>query len=255
MITIYFGSPGCGKTTHIMYSVRKQQKAIKKYRRSLLKLFKDCPRQYYFTNVKSAKFPYYPSNAVGHFALPEDSIYYLDEAGIDYNNRKYKSLSQEAIEYFKLHRHYRHDINLYSQSWEDMDITLRRLADRLYYLRRVGPFTFVHRIRKYVTIEKDKHQIIDGYKFFSPLWSLLPSWLGGIDSLKIFFRPLYYKYFDSYDIPNKLPLYSTPQAEVFPCPAKKTNVLLKLIPERVALLAFGAVTSVKQRLKKILKRS
>lgn len=212
MIKIYFGSPGCGKTTHIMYSVRKQMKEIKKYDKlpKFLKIFRSVPKQNYYTNVRSCDFPYYPTDQIGKTVLPGDTVYYLDEAGIEYNNRKYKSLSQEAISYFKLHRHYKHDIFVYSQSWEDMDITLRRLADELYVLKRIGPFTMIRRIRKFFDIDKDTHQPIDGYRFIGIFWSLLPKCFGGIKSIQFIFRPFYYKYFNSYSIDNPLPLYQTP---------------------------------------------
>lgn len=211
MINIYFGSPGCGKTTHIMYLIKKQIKYLSGWRYKLShfpfigSLFKQSDS--YYTNVKDCVFPYYPSSELGKTALPAGSTYYLDEAGIDFNNRKFKTLPQETISYLKLHRHYHHDINIYSQSWEDMDITMRRLADRLYYLRKLGSFTLVRRVRKRVTIDKNTEQIIDGYKFTGILWRLVPKFLGGFKSWYFVFRPKYYKYFNSFSIENPLPEY------------------------------------------------
>lgn len=214
MICVYFGSPGSGKTTHIMYLIKKQIKYLSswKYRLSQIPAFsKLFPKQpdYYFTNVKDCVFPFYPSSELGESSLPPNSVYYLDEAGIDFNNRKYKTMSQCSIAYLKLHRHYKHDINIYSQSWEDMDITLRRLADRYFYLKKIGPFTLVRRVRKVVTIDKNTQQIIDGYKFTGILWRLIPKFLGGFKSFYFVFRPKYYKYFDSYAIENPLPEYQS----------------------------------------------
>ncbi len=210
MIKIYFGSPGSGKTTHIMYSVKKLKKEIKKYERcpDFLKFLRKKPRLHFYTNVTSCNYPYFPTKQIGVTALPANSVYFLDEAGIDFNNRKFKTLSQKAIEYFKLHRHYDHDIYVYSQSWEDMDVTLRRLADELYYMKRIGPFTMIRKIRKFVKIDKETSQIIDGYRFIGILWSLLPKCFGGIKSIQFIFRPLYYKYFNSYGLDDPLPEYS-----------------------------------------------
>ena len=219
MICVYFGSPGCGKTTHIMYLITKQIKYLSswKYRLSQIPVFsklftKQSDR--FYTNVKDCVFPYCASSEIGKTVLPRGSTYYIDEAGIDFNNRKYKTLSQDSISYLKLHRHYGHDINFYSQSWEDMDVTIRRLAERYYYLKKVGPFTLCRRVRKVVTVDTNTQQIIDGYKFTGILWRLLPKFLGGFKSFYFIFRPKYYKFFDSYAIENPLPNYQSEPVRV-----------------------------------------
>lgn len=237
MINIYFGSPGCGKTTHIMYCIKKQIKYLSgfKYKLSKLPLIGSyfVKSDSYYTNVKDCVFPYYPSSELGKTVLPSGSTYYLDEAGIDFNNRKYKTLPIETISYLKLHRHYGHDINIYSQSWEDMDITMRRLADNLYYLRKIGPFTLCRKVRKRCTIDKNTEQIIDGYKFTGILWRLIPSCLGGFKSFYFVFRPKYYKYFDSYAVENPLPEYKpTPQAVTTPARRRTVKEVFALIKEK-----------------------
>lgn len=201
MISLYFGSPGSGKTTLIMYQIKKQ---IKRFSSLFYKIFDRKPYRFY-TNVKDCSFPYYSSENIGKNALPPYSTLYIDEAGIDFNSRAYKSMSKDQIAYFKLHRHYKHDINFYSQSWEDCDITIRRLCDRYYHLTKLGPFTLVRRVRKFCTIDSNTQQIIDGYKFTGLLWRLIPSFLGGFKSWFLVFRPLYYQYFDSYAIDKPLP--------------------------------------------------
>lgn len=214
MICVYFGSPGCGKTTHIMYLISKQIKYLSslKYRLSNLPVFNkliEKKSDRYYTNVKDCVFPFCPSVEIGKSALPKGSTYYVDEAGIDFNNRNYKTFSKDSISYLKLHRHYHHDINFYSQSWEDMDITIRRLAERYYYLKKFGPFTLCRRVRKICTVDKNTQQIIDGYKFTGILWRFLPKCLGGFKSFYFIFRPKYYKYFNSYAIENPLPDYKS----------------------------------------------
>lgn len=54
-----------------------------------------------------------------------------------------------------------------------MDVTLRRLADRLYYIKRMGPFTMMRRVYKRVKVDKETEQIIDGYKMVHMLFLLL----------------------------------------------------------------------------------
>lgn len=190
MIKLFFGSPGCGKST------------------LACKLMFYSDADYCFSNFDTngnISFKV-PSSALGQFAFPDYSELYIDEAGIDFNNRKFKTLSQNAIEYFKLHRHFRNDIYLFSQSWEDTDITLRRLTDELWYMKKKGPFTICRKLRKAVRVNKETEQIIDGYKFAGLLWNLLPPPLHE-KTFFMFYRKPYYKYFDSYSRPAKfLPL-------------------------------------------------
>ena len=183
MIRVFFGNPGCGKTTT----------AVRNLKKMILK--KEYDR--YFTNFESAVSEFVDLKDLGKWTFPEHSYLCIDEAGIEYNSRKYKSLSQDTIAWLKLHRHYRVDVDVISQSWEDMDITIRRLADQLWYLKHLGCFTFVRRIYKRVGIDKETHQIVDFYEFGSIITRFLPfpfhrkNWY-------LVFRPFHYKQFDSF---------------------------------------------------------
>lgn len=207
MIRVFFGSPGCGKTT---LAVKLLKKSPKLYKQS-----------YCNFSVNGLKCPVFelPSHAlktIGEWTLPPNSYLSVDEAGIEYNNRKFKTLSQTVIEWFKLHRHYGVDVDIFSQSWDDMDITLRRLAEQLWYLRRIGPFTIARRVYKRVTVNQETEQIIDGYRMERGLWLVLqPLRLLGLGFIfpqlkgwKLTFRPLYYKYFNSWETPDTPVKYS-----------------------------------------------
>lgn len=197
MIKLFFGSPGCGKST------------------LACRLMFYSNADYLFSNFDNSISNRIESSFIGKFAFPDYSELYIDEAGIDYNNRNYKNLPQSAIEYFKLHRHFKNDIFLFSQSWEDTDITLRRLTDELWFVSKKGPFTVCRKLRKSVTVNKESEQIIDGYKFAGILWSLLPPPLHE-KTFFMFYRKPYFKFFDSFSKPSKfIPLpkrfYSVPE--------------------------------------------
>lgn len=194
MITTYFGSPGCGKTT---LAVKMAIKNKKHYDYCFLN---------FDHNIDGAYIA--DLDGLGDWTFPDHSFIAIDEAGIEYNSRAYKALPKPAIAWFKKHRHYKCDIAVFSQSWEDMDVTIRRLSDHLWYLYRIGPFTLSRRIYKRVSVDKQTEQIIDGYKMASILWLLV--WPLQLDcklmpfapKFKLTFRPFYYKYFDSFSKDN-----------------------------------------------------
>lgn len=177
VLSIYFGVPGAGKTTVASWLCKKDLKHG-------LRVFSNVPIK--GTIVLN------PKEDIGIYQI-EDARIIIDEASIDYNNRNFKSLGQSAIKWFKLHRHYKTAIDVFSQSYDDMDITLRRLANRLYVVKKGILPWFVHikRIYKKIDIDSNTKQIIDAYDF-------MPF------GMKIVFSPPVWKLFDSWDAP-KLP--------------------------------------------------
>lgn len=189
MIRTFFGSPGVGKTT---LAVKMAMKNRSDYDGVYLNFDHTIPDGY-ICNLQD----------LGRWTFPDCSYVAIDEAGIEYNSRAYKALDKSTISWFKKHRHYRCDVDVFSQSWEDMDVTIRRLSDELWYLYRIGPFTLARRVYKRVTVDKNTEQIIDGYKMASMLWLFV--WFLQTNKFPVFtpkftltYRPKYYKYFDSY---------------------------------------------------------
>ena len=191
MIRVFFGSPGCGKTTLACKFLLKKQKD--------------------YSHVYGAFAHTVPGAGIcdfdklGTWTFPEHSYVADDEAGISFNCRKTGAMPQYTIAYLKYLRHYKVDFDLFSQSWEDIDIIIRRLQAELWYMYRLGPWTLCRRVYKRVMVDKNTHQIIDGYEMPSILWLLLwPLQLLGITDRRymLTFRPFYYKYFDSWDAPE-----------------------------------------------------
>lgn len=198
MIRVFFGSPGAGKTTEAC-------KMMKNNTKSYDHIYCNFDLSEDFSIGKTVDL-----KDLGLWTFPDHSYIAIDEAGIEYNNRKFKTLPQYTIEWFKLHRHYRCDVDIFSQSFEDMDVTLRRLATQYWYMRKIGPVTLLRRVYKFVTVDENTHQIIDGYRMEKGLWLLLqPLRLLGLGYIfpqlkgwKFTYRPKYYKYFDSYAHPD-----------------------------------------------------
>ena len=185
MLTFVFGSPGSGKTCYLARLAKKESKKRKVY----------CNEDIHGTTY----FPTGTGGSLGYLTPPEGSLILLDECGIDYNNRKYKSLSDEVIYYLKKHRHYKVDIVVVSQSWDDIDITFRRLAERYYLLRRLPFFTLATRCVRRIKLKTDDGlpaDVIEPVGFFSGLFTML---FGGLAPLFLFNRASLYWRFDSYE--------------------------------------------------------
>lgn len=173
-LKIYFGAPGSGKTTYAAKIVSDNLKRG-------VKTYSNVP-------IKGAYL--IDMSDVGVFDISGGDVI-IDEAGIVYNSRAYKSLPSHVIQWFKLYRHYgvRH-IYVISQSYEDMDITLRRLATELYLITRVviPGIICIRRIAVRPDVDDNTHQIIDYYS--------VPSW-----SLRLVYGRKYWRMFNSWSCP------------------------------------------------------
>jgi hypothetical protein len=133
-------------------------------------------------------------NDVGEYMI-SDGLVIIDEAGIEYNNRNFKKFTDAQNYFFKYHRHYKLDIVIFSQGYDEMDKKLRILAQRLYVVKKsLIPFLIVRKsIKKRVGIDEMSKQIIDEY-FFVPL------------GFKYIFAPSLWKMFNTYsrkELPQK----------------------------------------------------
>lgn len=208
VLNVYFGVPGSGKTTFAAYLTRwalHENPIIslcRKYDNPVTRLILNSKylkrRISVFSNVPiTGAYRLDAKEDIGRFMI-EDAKIIIDEAGIEYNNRNYKSFSQEAIYFYKYHRHYKTSVDIFSQSYEDMDVTLRRLAQNFYVVRRsLVPFCVVARkIRRKVGVDEHTKQIMDLYAMGVPI----------LDTKRIF-APKLWKMFNSYsrkELPEKV---------------------------------------------------
>ncbi|ACL20735.1 hypothetical protein Dhaf_2709 [Desulfitobacterium hafniense DCB-2] len=179
-VVLYFANIGTGKTTYLSKLVQAELKRMDKGKSKY---------RYIVSNAVISGVIYEPNfRALLKRAAMADTLLLIDEGSIEYNNRK-MNLTEHEIRYLKLIRHYKSTIIVVSQSHDDVDVTLRRLYTQIYLLRYLPFFTLIQPIKKKVGIDEVTKQIIDEYQFRWPF-----SW-------RVFLRPLYFKYFDSWWVP------------------------------------------------------
>lgn len=201
MVSLYFGLPGCGKTTLLAFFALKQLRA----KRSRYK--------HIFSNVYLGVVPpfdkitYIDNGDIGKYDI-SDGLVLLDEATLAWDSRDFKSTSKSVIQYFLLHRHYNVDIVLFTQQWDGVDRKIRVITDRVYYVYKTPIlghwFSKYYRIPYGIIIPDPKSKnsgeklgdIVQGY--------CKPGLLQRIFCHRLY-RPKYYAYFDSWEKPY-LPL-------------------------------------------------
>lgn len=142
---------------------------------------------------------YVPVELVGKVEFKPNSVLFIDEVGMIWDNRNFKNFDTETRDWFKLQRHRKVKVYLFSQSF-DIDKKIRDLVDEMYLLNKCfRVFSIAKRISRTITITKatdtNGSQLADQLQFDSILWF----WCG---SRKLTFIPRYVKYFDSYYAPK-----------------------------------------------------
>lgn len=222
-VSLYFGLPGCGKTTMLSALA--------------LKGVKDKRYQYVFSNVR-LNIPgvtYIDNDCIGKYEL-RDCLLLIDEATLFADSRDYKQFSKTRMEYFLEHRHRNADIILFTQQWDGVDRKIRVITDRVYYVFK--PLLLGHWLTKcwkipYGILFPDPKksgdklgEIVQGYS--------KPNIFVRLCAVRLW-RPRYYKYFDSWelkplpDLPvSYKPIYKNPLCyPVFPVWLRKSFILLR----------------------------
>lgn len=188
MISLFFGLPGCGKTTFLTYqAIRALKRGIDVYTNVPLKLDTvKCRGNCYLIDASK----------IGDFVV-KNGLLLIDEATLQWHNRDFKTFSHAQLEFFMLHRHYRVNIHYFAQSPDTVDKRIREITDHSFYIKRgLLPHTsLMYRIKRGLLFPDGSNvgQIVLGYKKPSLIDRLLK---------KRLYRVKYYKYFDSYDIKN-----------------------------------------------------
>ena len=189
MIELYFGKPGTGKTTLLVKQALQELKKIKKGKSKY---------KYVLSNVRIKGIIFVDFDSLSKYMF-KDCLILLDEITLDADSREYKNFSKGHKEFFIMHRHFHCDIKLYTQVYNRIDKTIRDIVDRCYYIKKLIPFTFYYEIPSSIIIPEETGEIQQGY--------IKPTRLQKLLSIKIIYRPKYYKYFDSWYIRTNKILY------------------------------------------------
>lgn len=227
-VMLYFGLPGCGKTT-MMAKLMCDGIKKKKY-------------QHVYCNVRNSVpgVTYIDNECIGNYDL-RNALICIDEATLFADSRDFKAFGKDKLNFFLLHRHYNCDIILFTQQWDGVDRKIRVITDRVYYVYKgaiLGHwFTRSYRVPYGIIIPDPKSageklgEIIQGYARPNILVRLFSPWL---------FRPKYYKYFDSWECPELPPL---PEKYVMngSVEIEPLKVRLKKAPHRLVGSAVRAI--------------
>lgn len=136
---------------------------------------------------------------IGYFEFPWHSLVVIDEIGMIWDNRNFKSFKPEVRDWFKLQRHRKIKVICASQSF-DVDKKIRDLADDMLLLqKKFRVFSYGKRILKILDITEatgdSESRIVDNLKFDSIFWF----WAG---SRTLTFIPAWTKYFNTFSAPQ-----------------------------------------------------
>lgn len=193
-LIMVFGKKGSGKTTLIT-------KLSRKYLKKGITVY---------STVDVPGCRTFDVSLVGKRNFPEHSVVFIDEVGMIWDNRQYKNFSNDVRDWFKLQRHNKVTVYLFSQSF-DVDVKLRNLTDYMYLvINHFGVLSIAKKIKRGIVIVNPDGQsearIADSLEFEPFFLSLF-----GLRSWIITWVPAWVKYFDSFDLPEKPPM---PYSEV-----------------------------------------
>lgn len=221
MITCYFGVPGVGKNTMLTMFARKE---ILRKKLHLPGAYEHIYSDFYIQGAEKFDYKYFRTHKM------YNSLILIEEMGLNADNRKFKTFTNEERDYFVLHRHLGNDIIYATQDYSMVDSKIRALTQELWYMSKsVVPllkhFTFAKRIYRCIIIDENRGDLVMGYRFCNIIESLF------VSNCRLCFRPFYYEYFDSYDegpLEQRPVLESEPWASGESDKRKRFNPLAKI---------------------------
>lgn len=195
-----FGKKGSGKSCLMVHN-----------------MLKDLKRGWtVYTDIPDINIPgvrIFNAHDLDSFAPPPKSSIYIDEVGIMFDNRNFKSFPAGVRDFFKLQRKYKCKVTMNSQSF-DVDKKIRDCTDSMILQTNILNLISVSRpiIRTVSLVEASaagESRIADNLKF-----ARLTKW-------KFYWMPKYFKYFDSFSAPHREPIPFTEIPKLFDKNVKK----------------------------------
>lgn len=217
---LYFANKGTGKTTILAKLARKELKRISKGKSKY---------DYVISNTDIVGVRYIEDiRSIIKIGCLQKCYILIDEGSVVYNNNDTKdmAITWQEKRFYKLERHLLSKVVIVSQAFDDINITLRRLYDNMFLLKRLPFFTLIKPVYKYIDIDELSHQMVDMYKFKS------------IFSYRFILRCLYFKWFDSFWLPSDITIYNPSDLEIIPnkAVAVKIKVRKKVIQKTIPLI-------------------
>lgn len=179
--------------------------------------------QFVYSTLPIAGTHYFNGRDLGSFYIPENTLVLIDEIGMVFDPRNFKELKPYVRDLFKLQRHYKLTIYIFSQVFDDADKKLRDLTDSLWYTQRIGPVQILKHITKSIKFPPPESphygEIIEGYFLDS---FIVPG------SRALTYMPLYWKLFDSFICPVLPPAPEGKVQYLPPVPALGKKLYQKL---------------------------
>lgn len=178
-LTLYFGRKGCGKSCTM-------QKEIIKHHKRGWNIYADIGSTYIpYVNQINGKYFY-------KYEYPPDSVIFLDESVIKFNNRNWKSFEEEAQNWFVEQRKHKCKVIMFANTF-GVDSKIRDLNDELVLCRKFFRILMIgrrwYKIPIIISAEQSNREAVecDDYK-------KIPWIFGGI---KITFLPKYVRKFNT----------------------------------------------------------
>lgn len=179
-----FGKKGSGKSCLMV-------KKLLEYKRKGWTCYTDMPVKINGVRIINA------SDLKDHWP-DEKSALFLDEVGLTWDNRGFKTFDKGFTEFFKLQRKCKCVVYMNSQSF-DIDKKIRDVTDSMILQTNIGNVISVSRpiLRKVKLVEAsaDSESRIADDLMFDKFWHY-----------KFYYMPKYFKYFYSFDKPERPPL-------------------------------------------------
>lgn len=187
MVTGYFGLPGSGKTTFLTRIAQKELKQIAKGK---------SPYCHILTNFYCRGCEKVDYRQLGNYEI-SNSLILLDEITLDADSRNFKQFDEAHKQFFLLHRHYNCDVIYFTQQYDGVDKKIRDITSNLYFVKKHWIFSIATKIYRTLDINEFTKDIVQGYRFANFFERF------GKNVIQICVRPLWYKFFDSWERPPK----------------------------------------------------